>query len=259
MPLRTLALLLLLAWPLEVLNTQAFELLNGLHTPFLDVVWLSFTTLGDGLLLAIILGAFIVVNPRITVLGLVSIGMVSILVNVIKAAYPMPRPSELLYTIHTVGPVLRWGSFPSGHTAAAIAAVLALNHFCSSRILRALILSVGILISLSRIFVGAHFPRDVLWGAIFALVTFVVIVAYVWPRIRKKIENKPNHRNASFRFFLVVELTATLIALVLYTPLAAESPHASALVSSCVMLFVMGGYRNLSQPARHCDPATPCL
>jgi membrane-associated phospholipid phosphatase len=128
-----LAVLLLTLVPVWIFNQPLFELLNGSHTRFTDPIWLALTTLGDGVILAIILGAFLLVNPRITVMGLVLMLFASVVANTIKLLVPTIRPAALLDTVHVLGPLLRSGAFPSGHTAAGMAAALSIAYFSTSR------------------------------------------------------------------------------------------------------------------------------
>ena len=99
---------------------------NGWHSSLADRIWLILTAMGDGLVLGIVVGAFIVKNPRVVAMGIPLLLITSLTVNIIKAVFPSLRPVEMLDAVHVVGPLLRSGSFPSGHAAAAMAAGLSI-------------------------------------------------------------------------------------------------------------------------------------
>ncbi len=219
-----LIILILALIPVLMFNRPLFSLINGLHSPATDVIWLAFTTLGDGLLLGIIMGAFLLVNPRVTVMGLLVMILSSLAVNLVKALYPHLRPVELLQSVHVVGPLLRSGSFPSGHTAAGMSAGLAIAHFCSSRTIGAMVIGIALLIGLSRIFVGAHFPADVVGGMICALVVFLVLMLTIWPSLEARISERPCLSRRWFRLLFGLEVLTALFALFVYAPLFAELP-----------------------------------
>ena len=61
----------------------------------------------------------------------------------------------------------RFASFPSGHTVTAFATALALGWFAPR--LRWPLFALAVLIGLSRVGVGAHYPSDVLAGAALGL------------------------------------------------------------------------------------------
>lgn len=99
--------------------------------------------------------------------------------NLIKQAVHAPRPLTVFAPEITAGKVyvnvlfdrLYWNSFPSGHTqtASTIAVVLMWTGQRSSRISRwgmLAIIVVVLTIGISRIYCGAHFPSDVLAGAV---------------------------------------------------------------------------------------------
>ena len=66
-------------------------------------------------------------------------------------------------------------SFPSGHSASAAAVYGSIARGTKSRVLTALAFVLPLLVGFSRVFVGAHYPTDVLAGwAIGAIVLFVV-------------------------------------------------------------------------------------
>jgi membrane-associated phospholipid phosphatase len=247
LPLVALAILGLLLIPVHLVNARLFLLLNGQHSPLTDTFWLTVTTVGDGLYLGIVMGAFVVKNPRLTALGLMLIVLSGIAVHVLKASFPTPRPAEALGAIHVVGPLLRSGSFPSGHTASAISAALAVWYCHDSRVVGWLAMSGGVLIALSRIFVGAHFPQDAVGGAICALTCFVLIHAFVWPALEPRIPDRPDLHRKSFRVAVRLEVIAAAFALMVWSPLGAESPAVGLAVSVAVLAFVGHQYGRLTR------------
>jgi membrane-associated phospholipid phosphatase len=185
------------------------------------------------------------VNPRVTVMGLLVMILSSVVVHVVKAAYPSLRPAELLQSVHVVGPLLRSGSFPSGHAAAGMSAGLAIAYFCSSRVIAAMVIAIALLIALSRIFVGAHFPADGLGGMICALGVFVIFRLSAWPTLQEHVPEHPSLTQQRFRVALCFEVLAVLFALLVHVPYSAELPPFAALVALAVLVFLALGYRKL--------------
>ena len=241
--LAALVLLLVGFLPAIVFNHQIFLFLNGLHTPVTDKVWLSFTTLGDGLILAIVLGCFLLVNPRVACAGLLLMLASSVVIHLIKALYVLPRPVELFPAVHVVGPLLRSGAFPSGHTASSVSAALAIAYFGSSRWFGTAALVVAALISVSRVFVSAHFPTDVVGAAIIALVVFILFTALIGPKIGDRIPSAPTLSAPLWRWALFVEVLAAVFALTVYSIRFAEYPPVAAAVSVAVLGFLATRYR----------------
>lgn len=92
-----------------------------------------------------------------------------IVVEVLKLLIMRERPFQVLPGVHTLpwGPLVAAGgySMPSGHAsqAFAVATLIALG---TSRQVGAVVLVLAALISLSRIYLGVHWPSDVLAGAL---------------------------------------------------------------------------------------------
>ncbi|MFH1112402.1 MAG: phosphatase PAP2 family protein [Pseudomonadota bacterium] len=230
--------------PVWLFNQPLFRLLNGLHTPLTDIMWLALTTLGDGLILAIIVGAFLLANPRTTVMGLVLMLFASVLVNTVKLLVPTLRPVSLLDAVHVLGPLLRSGAFPSGHTASSMAAALSIAYFAKSRAAALGVILVGVLISVSRIFVGAHFPRDIIGGMLCAVGLFVIFTSLVWPSLEPHIPDRPDFARPAFRILLCAEIGAILYALFIHAPYYAEwSVAAWAEAGSAALFLAVQSYR----------------
>ena len=94
----------------------------------------------------------------------VAAGAAWVLANVAKVIADRPRPYEVM-----AGAVLRQqpahgASFPSSHTAVALAVVIALVPFLARPLAAAGIAYAG-LVGWSRVYLGVHYPLDVLAGA----------------------------------------------------------------------------------------------
>jgi membrane-associated phospholipid phosphatase len=165
-------------------NMELFLWLNGAHTPWLDMLWAHATMAGDTLLALVFLYAIGFRNPWIVWSGLVAAVLATLLVHGMKDLLLIARPAAVLQPelVHVVGPVLKKYSFPSGHstTAFTLAAIVCLHTRLAA--VRAAAFGLAVAIGLSRIGVGAHWPLDVLAGAIGGWIAGVTgtRLAYHW-------------------------------------------------------------------------------
>ena len=109
-----------------------------------------------------------------TALSVPLVVVATYLVNdVVKSLFAEQRPCRTLHTV-TVEPCPGLGdwSFPSNHTAIAVAATVAL--LIANRRLGWTALPVALLLAASRVWIGVHYPHDV-------LAAVVVGVAVAWP------------------------------------------------------------------------------
>jgi undecaprenyl-diphosphatase len=102
-----------------------------------------------------------------------------------KHLFARPRPCNALSQVHTFWPCPRSFSFPSNHAANLFGAVFFLSH--NYRGWAAWLLFVALLVGYSRIYVGEHYPLDVLGGA--ALGAFGAGI-FIW--IQKNFTSKDN-------------------------------------------------------------------
>ena len=150
------------------------------------------TMLGDHGIIWLALGAVMLCFKRTRLPGFVM--LVSLVLGfvlndfILKGFFARPRPisqSEVLleWQQSTGYPTPTGFSFPSGHSMATGACTLVLLHFYKNRAIFPTI--VGYLIALSRIYMCAHFPTDVLAGILFGL-----IIAQACLLLYKPILNK---------------------------------------------------------------------
>lgn len=85
-----------------------------------------------------------------------------IVVKTIKVIVALPRPFEVLESISVLAPIKGGTSFPSGHSGLTMALATAV-YFYYPR-LGKLLFAFACIVALSRIFVGVHYPLDVVVG-----------------------------------------------------------------------------------------------
>lgn len=150
---------------------------NGWHGGFRSVqsvsgllpsgLWESLTTLGDERILLALMLPFCLRYPRVFWAIIVASLLATLLSRGLKMGLPMERPAAVLAAVDitVIGPRSTHHSFPSGHTGLAFAFALVWVAQLGWR--RALpILGLAVLAGLSRIAVGAHWPIDVMAGAL---------------------------------------------------------------------------------------------
>jgi membrane-associated phospholipid phosphatase len=162
-----LAILLILMILASGSNHAVFLWLNRGGRALDASVWLHLTMLGDGgVALALVLPA-IRRAPRIFWAALCAAVIAGLWTQLTKQVHDVPRPLGVLPpgAFFQAGPAYRHVSFPSGHAAAAFAlAGIWVMGLKGRPLLRAALLALATLVSLSRIMVGVHWPLDVLWG-----------------------------------------------------------------------------------------------
>src|SRR5574343_24807 len=137
------------------------------HLP--PVIWESLTTLGDARVQLALMLPLCLRYPRVfwaLFLGALLAGAIS---RGFKTAVPLPRPAAVLDAaqITIIGAKLTAHSFPSGHTVSAFSFVVPWLALLGWR--AAPIVVLAALAGFSRIAVGAHWPVDVLAGALIGL------------------------------------------------------------------------------------------
>lgn len=204
----TAVLALLLALLLATgANQTVFLAVNGQAWPGEAWFWSNVTVLGDTITLLVLLLPFIGRRPDLVWVIMVAVVVVSAGVHGAKLIYNTPRPPAVLPPdlIQVIGFRATTASFPSGHSAAAFAFAggICLSWFPTSAKVAAL--TVAVLIGISRMAVGAHWPVDVLGGAIIGWCGVVIAhwLAARWPHgMRRGVQ-----RGAALTLLVVVAFT----------------------------------------------------
>lgn len=169
-------------------DRAVFEFLNGLagHFVLLDDLIRGlandyFLVIGFCLvLIALWFGTRDVVQRKINqtavITAAISLGISQAIVDILNVFYFRPRPFTLLPT-HLLFYAPHDSSFPSN--AATIAFAVAFGVFFINRKAGVWLLAMAAVLSLARVYVGVHYPSDILGGATLACVTAWVISVIV--------------------------------------------------------------------------------
>lgn len=154
---------------LHLLEQRIFLFINGrLHNPFLNFWLVYLTHLGGAtstIGLNILIWALCPQPWRTTGLqALIALAVSHIPVAVAKKLYPRLRPYLALPDIHTFRNPLKDHSFPSGHTTAIFASTV--PYMIAYPVLTAVLLPLACTVGFSRIYLGLHYPSDVMAGAV---------------------------------------------------------------------------------------------
>ena len=153
--------------------------IHSLSSPFLDKLMLLITQMGEiGAVLATVILAiyFITKHQRINLISLIVIfGGAVVLNTLMKTFFSRPRPEVFTPLTHPLG-----FSFPSGHVAAstAVYGFLAILLWQNQHRIWAVLVGMWIpIVAFSRVYLGVHYPSDVL-GA-FAFTSLWLLLIFV--------------------------------------------------------------------------------
>lgn len=167
---------------------RLLDWLQGLHTPFGNALMRFFSWLGDFGLIWIVLAAVLLCIPKTRSLGLTVAAALLVdllLCNLlIKPMVARTRPYDINTLIELIVKKPFDYSFPSGHTAAAFAAVSAMFFLKSRLWIPSGILAV--LIAFSRMYLYVHYPTDILGGIIVGIISGAVGTAVVHKLFQRK-------------------------------------------------------------------------
>ena len=191
----------------EILDKESFTFdkeilltLRELHTPVLDKVMLGFTFLGEPVILLIVclvIGTWLLIRgqrSQATILIIAAGGAVA-LNNLLKVLFGRARPM-LWERVVDVGQY----SFPSGHAMISMVIFGTIGYLLSSKfpLWRIGIISLTILlvtgIGLSRLYLGVHWPTDIVAGYAAGLVWLITCIfsLQVWQE-RRAVAQKPEN------------------------------------------------------------------
>jgi membrane-associated phospholipid phosphatase len=164
-------------------DTSIIMAIHSIHQPWLDMVMLAVTSTGGSLLFFSVaaIATWLFLKQRVfdMLTILISYGGAGVISDLLKLVFARPRPDLFPPVVTASG-----YSFPSGHTASAIAVygLLAIFLWRQERYVLAAFSGFWVTaVGFSRIYLGVHYPSDVLGAlAVGALWVFAVFALRAW-------------------------------------------------------------------------------
>lgn len=180
----------MLNWLLSLDGGVLLWFQEHLRAPVLDSVVSFYTALGNAGALFLIAAALLLCFKKTRKAGaaaLLALAIGFVCTNLIlKHLVSRTRPWLVVEGLTALVAEHDPNSFPSGHTTAAFAFASALWRMAPDKWMRWAALAAAVLMGLSRLYVGVHFPSDVLVGVLVGLLAGWLACLLIGRLCRKK-------------------------------------------------------------------------
>lgn len=164
-----------------------------IRNDFLNPIMIFITSLGDKGFIWITISLLLLCHKKTRKAGVFSLIALtaSLFLNniMIKNLVQRPRPFTQIAELQILIPRPGEFSFPSGHTSSSFASAGVFYRLLDNKKLGIVLLILAFLIGLSRMYIGVHYPTDVLAGGclgFFISQMVCILLNPVWERGRQK-------------------------------------------------------------------------
>lgn len=163
----------LFAMHLLTLNQASnYEIFNGINAMSSSIpLWMQalVNDFGNGITLGAIIVCYLVKRPELICRVLLAAVFSLICIPLLKQYFDAPRPPQVLEYLNVVGEARYKHSFPSGHTATAFLFAGLISMYSQRTMVKVTLFTLATCVGLSRVLIGAHWPADIVMGAIVGL------------------------------------------------------------------------------------------
>lgn len=148
---------------------KVFEQINShFDKRMMNLFFRTITQIGGALFISVTTLLLVIFSSNQTRLTAISsaaaLALSHIPVQLVKKLFPRKRPYLQIETTKILPNPLKDHSFPSGHTTAVFSVIVPFMIHIPS--LAAILFPLGLSVGLSRIYLGLHYPSDVIAGGI---------------------------------------------------------------------------------------------
>ena len=144
----------------------------SVRNPILDSIMIFITSLGNGGMIWIAATILLLIPKKTRKAGVMSavalLGSLIINNNIVKNIVQRPRPFVTFADLQIIIPTPSEFSFPSGHTSSSFAAAAVFYRHLPKKLGIPSVILAG-LIGFSRLYVGVHYPTDVIAGVLMGI------------------------------------------------------------------------------------------
>lgn len=151
-----------------------------MRSHILDLIMPKITHMGGATFTISLLAMLLIFSGDLvqswSVQAFIALSTSHIIVHFVKKTWVRQRPYNHYKNVNLATNPLKDYSFPSGHTTAAFS--IACTFCINMPILTLILLPIAIMIGLSRMYIGLHYPTDVLIGAMLGIVSAILVTKH---------------------------------------------------------------------------------
>ncbi|WBW49481.1 phosphatase PAP2 family protein [Peptoniphilus equinus] len=167
--------------PFKIFDNFFIEIINRrMHSSFWDFLFFHITHLGGVTASVLYVVVPFLLGGKYRALAyqiVLALAISTLSAQILKRIFSRNRPYWILKNLHTFGIDLSDYSFPSGHSTASftVAVIVGLNYPG----LNVVVLVLAGFVAISRIYLGVHYPTDVLAGVLLGTLSSLFVYNYL--------------------------------------------------------------------------------